>query len=498
MTPRNLYILLLALSWLFVAFFVSAGIGAPWFIVGLVVFTALGIYDMYQKQDAVLRDYPVIGHMRYLFLSIAPNLHNYFVESNTDGRPFSKNMIALIKKRADNETAFHPFGTERDPYKENMPWVSHSLFPKVSQPVLHRVKIGGESCQQPYEAALLNVSAMSFGAISENAVRALNRGAKLGGFYQNTGEGGLTPYHLEEGGDIVLQIGTGNFGFRTEDGNFDPKAFKKRSEHEKVKMIEIKLSQGAKPGHGGMLPAEKNTEEIAKIRGVAPHTNVLSPPFNPAIHSADQLVDFIDNVRSLSQGKPVGIKLCIGNASEFEALLDTFIQRQKFPDFITVDAGEGGTGAAPLEYSNHVGVRGKDALRWVNNTLINKGIRSKLKIIYAGKVCSGFTLFEALCLGADLCNSARGFMFALGCIQSLRCHTDQCPTGVATQNKQLQKGLVTNVKYKKVANFQRNTIEDLQALMKTVGVPSLEALTPDLLHSDFKALHSEPELISHS
>ena len=328
-----------------------------------------------------------------------------------------------------------------------------SLLKKLETPP--RVRIGSDCCEIPYDAALLNISAMSFGSLSENAIKALNWGAKLGGFYHNTGEGGISPYHLKPGGDIVLQIGTANFGFRNHDGTLNEEKFAEKAAIPSVKMIEIKLSQGAKPGHGGVLPAVKNSEEIAKIRDVKPHCDVVSPPTNHSFSNIEELIDFIDKVRRLSKFKPVGIKLCIGKKHEFTTLIESFKRRDIFPDFITVDAAEGGTGAAPIELSNHVGLRGEEALSFVHHSLVNEYLRKKIKIIYSGKVNSAFSLFKAICLGADICNSARGFMFSLGCIQALRCHTDTCPTGVATQDKRLQVALVPSRKSHMVHQYQK-------------------------------------------
>lgn len=482
MSPRRILILLMLTLWPFLiyqAFLHPENINITIIISMLFL---LGLYDILQTKNSILRDYPIIGHARYMLKDIAPELHQYFVEDNIDGTPFSKSIINLVNSRAENREEFHPFGTEHNLYTEGVHWVSHAMFPTKKLAKDPRITVGGDKCKQPYSASVLNISAMSFGALSENAIKALNKGAQLGGFSHNTGEGGLSPYHLSGGGDIVLQLGTSNFGFRHEDGTLDEDAFKEKSNLDVVKMIEIKLSQGAKPGHGGLLPAVKNTEEIAKIRMLSAHTDVLSPPLNASFNSEETLCDFIEKVRDLSGAKPIGIKLCIGVEAEFISLIKTFTSRDIFPDFITVDAAEGGTGAAPIEYSNHVGMRGDDALAFVDKTLRDLGVRQKLKVIYAGKVISGFTLFKALCNGADLCNSARGFMFSLGCIQSLRCHTDTCPTGVATQKKTLQRGLVPSVKSERVKYYHNNTVEAFVEIASAVGVGSLEELNPSLVH----------------
>ena len=444
-------------------------------------FLCIGWFDFFQKESAILRDYPILGHMRYILKKISPELHQYFIESNVDGRPFSKNMINLINTRSQNHEEFHPFGTEKNLYENGIEFLAHSMFPVKKLPLAPRVIVGSSKCKQPYSSSLLNISAMSFGALSSNAILALNHGANEGSFSHNTGEGSLSQFHQKYKGDIVLQIGTGNFGFRNEDGTLSEESFYEKSNLEQVKMIEIKLSQGAKPGHGGVLPSVKNTLEIANIRMVKPFTDVLSPPSNPSFHSLEELVDFTQKLRELSSFKPIGIKLCIGSKDEFNELIKAFISKNILPDFITVDAAEGGTGAAPLEYSDFIGMRGDDALMFVDDTLIKHGIRDEIKIIYAGKVTSGFTMYKAFCLGADICNSARGFMFSLGCIQSMRCHTDSCPTGVATQNKYLQAGLVPEVKYKRVQHYHKQTVDAFLDMMAVTGINDMHSLKRELI-----------------
>ncbi len=482
MTPRILFILLMFTVWPFLVYRTFIHPENLSLVLIISLFFLIGLYDVVQKKNAILRDYPILGHGRYILKMISPELHQYFVESNTNGTPFNKNMINLVNSRANNKEEYHPFGTEYRFYQDGVEWVSHAMFPSKKLGKDPRVNVGGDQCKQPYNSSVFNISAMSFGALSGNAIKALNKGACIGGFSHNTGEGGLSPYHLSGGGDIVLQLGTSNFGFRNEDGTLHEEAFKEKSNLDVIKMIEIKLSQGAKPGHGGLLPAVKNTPEIAKIRMLSPHTDVLSPPLNASFNSEESLCDFIHKIRELSSGKPIGIKLCIGVEAEFVSLIKTFIAKDIFPDFITIDAAEGGTGAAPIEYTNHVGMRGDDALKFADKTLRDLGVRKKLKIIYAGKIISGFTIFKALCNGADVCNSARGFMFSLGCIQSLRCHTDACPTGVATQQKLLQKGLVPSVKSERVKYYHNNTVEAFVELASAVGVGSLEELNPSLVH----------------
>lgn len=435
----------------------------------LPILLVIGFYNTIQKKHAILRNFPVLGYFRYLFEMIAPEIQQYFIERSTDGKPFSRNQRSLVYQRAKNIDANSPFGTQLDLNHNSYEGIKHSIFPTKVNEELPRVLVGGKDCRQPYLASLLNISAMSFGSLSENAVRALNIGAKKGNFYQNTGEGGLTDYHLEGGGDITWQIGTGYFGCRDTNGNFSPEKFTEKANLTNVKMIEIKLSQGAKPGHGGVLPAAKNTVQIAKIRGVEPHTLILSPPSHSAFSDAKGLIHFIAKLRELSNGKPVGFKLCIGNTTEFEAICHEMIAEDTYPDFITVDGAEGGTGAAPLEFADGVGMPFEPALIFVNKTLVSLNIRDKIRIIGSGKIISGYSILHAIALGADMCNSARGFMFSLGCIQALRCHNNECPTGVATQNKMLMKGLVVTDKSDRVYHFHKNTLHAANELLAAAG-----------------------------
>lgn len=429
----------------------------------------IGFYNTIQKKHAILRNFPVLGYFRYLFEMIAPEIQQYFIERSTDGKPFSRNQRSLVYQRAKNIDANSPFGTQLNLNDRSYEGIKHSIFPTKVNEELPRVLVGGKDCQQPYLASLLNISAMSFGSLSENAVRALNIGAQKGNFYQNTGEGGLTDYHLEGGGHITWQIGTGYFGCRDTNGNFSPEKFKEKANLANVKMIEIKLSQGAKPGHGGVLPAAKNTVQIAKIRGVEPHTLILSPPSHSVFSDAKGLIHFISKLRELSNGKPIGFKLCIGNTTEFEAICHEMIAEDTYPDFITVDGAEGGTGAAPLEFADGVGMPFEPALIFVNKTLVSLNIRDKIRIIGSGKIISGYSILHAIALGADMCNSARGFMFSLGCIQALRCHNNECPTGVATQNKMLMKGLVVTDKSDRVYHFHKNTLHAANELLAAAG-----------------------------
>ncbi len=432
------------------------------------VLLALGYRNSIQKKHTILRNFPVLGYFRYLFEMIAPEIQQYFIERSTDGKPFSRNERSLIYQRAKNVDATSPFGTHMHLNESNYEGIKHSIFPKKVNEELPRVLIGGPDCKQPYSASLLNISAMSFGSLSENAIRALNLGAEKGNFYHNTGEGGLTEFHLQ-GGDVTWQIGTGYFGCRNKDGQFDAANFSEKANLPAVKMIEIKLSQGAKPGHGGVLPAQKNTLQIAKIRGVEPFTTILSPPSHSAFKNYKELVEFIAQLRHLSNGKPIGFKLCIGETTEFEKLCQEMIDQNCFPDFITVDGAEGGTGAAPPEFADGVGMPFEPALIFVNTTLTNLGIKNKIRIICSGKIISGYSILRAVALGADLCNSARGFMFSLGCIQALRCNNNECPTGVATQDKMLMKGLVVTDKYDRVYHYHKNTLHAANELLAAAG-----------------------------
>lgn len=444
----------------------------------VLVLVALGVQDLLQSKHSIRRNFPLLGRIRYLFESIRPEIQQYFVESNLSGRPFSRDVRSLVYQRAKNEVDTIPFGTEQRVYDVGYEWMNHSLQAKHPPHEPPRVLIGGPDCTQPYAAQVLNVSAMSYGALSKNAIRALNRGAKLGEFAHNTGEGGLSPYHLEAGGDIVWQIGTGYFGCRDADGNFDVEAFRQKAETPQVKMIEIKLSQGAKPGHGGILPAAKVTAEIARIRLVTIGRDVISPPTHSAFGTPLELCAFIARLREAAGGKPIGIKLCIGKRREFLALIKAFLQTGVSPDFITVDGGEGGTGAAPVEFSNVLGTPLYEGLILVHNALVGAGLRDRVKIIASGRITSGFDIAHAIAIGADLVNSARAMMFALGCIQALQCNTNRCPTGIATQDEHLTRGLVVADKAQRVANFQRNTVRAFAELIAAAGLDHPRDLRP--------------------
>ena len=438
----------------------------------------MGFEDYFQKGQAIRRNFPIVGRFRYVFEAIRPEINQYFVESNSDGVPFSREQRSVVYQRAKKVTDTLPFGTQQNVYEVGYEWLGHSLAPTIIEPGAMRIKVGGPQCTQPYSASIFNISAMSYGALSKNAVLALNGGAKDGGFAHNTGEGGLTPYHLENGGDLIWQIGTGYFSCRNPDGTFCPEKFKVNAAYPQVKMIEIKLSQGAKPSHGGILPAKKVTEEISRIRHVPMGVDVISPPAHSTFSTPVGLLEFVQQLRELSGGKPVGFKLCIGKRREFIAICKAMVQTGITPDYISVDGGEGGTGAAPLEFSNNVGFPGIDGLVFVQNMLVGFGLRDKVKLFTAGKVTTGFGIIKRLSLGADAIYSARAMMMALGCIQALRCNTNHCPTGVATQDPSLVAGLVVGDKRKRVTNFHHETLASVRSMLEAMGLDGPQSLRP--------------------
>lgn len=445
----------------------------PLFIVGLI--------DMSQKKHTIRRNFPVIGHARYIFEMIRPEINQYFIESNTDGAPFSREERSLVYQRAKKVTDTLPFGTQRDVYEVGYEYVPHSLAPVHVDSKKLKVVVGGKDCLQPYEASILNISAMSYGSLSQNAIMSLNGGAHDGGFAHNTGEGGLSDYHLQNGGDLIWQIGTGYFGCRDEKGNFNPEQFKEKCRHPQVKMIEIKLSQGAKPGHGGILPKEKLTQEISRIRHVPMGQDVISPPWHSAFSSPKELCAFIKELRNLSGGRPVGIKLCIGRESEFMALCKAMMETSIHPDYISIDGAEGGTGAAPLEFSNSVGMPGQDAIVFAVDTLRGFNLKKDIRVFASGKLTSAFGIIRHLCLGVDVCYAARPFLLSLGCIQALRCNTNDCPTGIATQNPDLTEGLVVKDKRTRVKNFHEQTLKGVAELLGAMGIKDHQTLSPHLL-----------------
>ncbi|AWV98457.1 FMN-binding glutamate synthase family protein [Arcticibacterium luteifluviistationis] len=449
-----------------------------WTLVFMGPVILLGISDILQTKHSIRNNFPVIGNFRYLLEKIRPEIMQYFVETDTEGTPINRMFRSLIYQRAKKTNDTTPFGTQMDVYRAGYEWIDHSLYAVDHKDINPhpRVLVGGADCKQKYDASLLNISAMSFGSLSKNAILALNIGAKKGGFAHNTGEGGISPYHLEGEGDLIWQVGTGYFGCRTHEGNFCPDTFAKKATLDSVKMIEIKLSQGAKPGHGGILPAAKNTEEIAKIRDVKPHTDVNSPPSHSAFSSATGLMGFIKLLRDKSGGKPIGFKLCIGKKPEFIDICKAMVSTGIKPDFITIDGGEGGTGAAPIEFSNSIGMPLREGLAFAHDTLMFYDLKKDIKLIASGKIFTGFHIVRMLALGADMVNSARAMMLAIGCIQARECNTNTCPVGVATQNKSLMKGLNVPNKAERVTNFHHATLRSFSELVGAAGIRNLSEL----------------------
>lgn len=436
----------------------------------------IGLFDVTQRKSSILRNYPIIGHLRFMMEFIRPEIRQYFIESDSESTPFSRAQRSLVYQRAKGESDKRPFGTQLDVYAEGFEWMNHAMVPTRLSTHDFRVTIGGD-CAQPYEASVFNISAMSFGALSANAILALNAGAQRGGFAHDTGEGSISVHHRVHGGDLIWEIGSGYFGCRNDDGSFNAERFSQNARDPQVKMIELKLSQGAKPGHGGVLPGPKVTPEIAEARGVPVGVDCVSPSSHSAFSSPVELVRFIAQLRELSGGKPTGFKLCIGHPWEWFAIVKAMLATGITPDFIVIDGAEGGTGAAPLEFTNHVGAPLHEGLLLVHNTLRGAGLRSRIKIGAAGKVVSAFDIARLLALGADWCNSARGFMFALGCIQAQHCHTGHCPTGVTTQDSLRQQSLVVPDKAQRVYHFHQQTLHALQELVQAAGLQHPKDIT---------------------
>jgi glutamate synthase domain-containing protein 2 len=460
--------------------------------------TAVGIVDMRQTKRSILRNYPVLAHFRFLFEALRPELRQYLLEDDTTANPFTRTQRSIVYQRAKQELDKRAFGTQLDVYQDGYEWMNHSIAPAPVGEANFRITIGAERAQ-PYSASVFNISAMSFGSLSANAIRALNRGAALGGFMHDTGEGSISQYHRPEeagqaGGDLVWEIGSGYFGCRNPDGSFSAERFVANATAAQVKMIEIKLSQGAKPGHGGILPGAKVSLEIAAARGVLPGVDCISPSSHSAFSTPLGLLQFVDRLRTLSGGKPTGFKLAIGHPWEFFGIVKAMLESGITPDFIVVDGGEGGTGAAPAEFTDHVGVPLQEALLLVHNTLVGCDLRGKIHIGASGKIITAFDIARTLALGADWCNSARGFMFALGCIQSLSCHTDRCPTGVTTQDPLRQRALVVPDKAERVFHFHRNTLEALAELIAAAGLTHPSDLRPH--HLVRRVSHNKVELAS--
>ena len=460
---------------------------AFWLLLLFVPLLVVALIDLLQTHHSLRRNYPVSARFRWFFEWLRPFLRSYIVESDLDGRPFSHDERALVYARAKGDVSTHPFGTELDVYSEEYEWLAHSIAPSRHAEKYTRVPVGTDQCSRPYSAARLNISAMSFGALGSNAIEALNLGARIGGFYHDTGEGGLSPYHLKHGGDIVWELGSGYFGCRNASGNFDPAHFRDKATNDAVVMTEIKLSQGAKPGHGGLLPGPKVTAEIARIRDIPEGEDCLSPPFHTAFSTPRELLAFAAQMRDLSGGKPVGIKLCVGYPHELFAVVKAMIETEILVDFIVIDGAEGGTGAAPTELSDRVGMPLREGLILARNALVGTNLKDKVRLAASGKVNSGAAIAMNAALGADWCNAARSFMFSLGCVQSMRCHTDTCPTGVATQSPARQRALVVPEKAERVARFQRATLDALHDIVVAAGLNSPDEFTPDGLRQRINA-----------
>lgn len=475
------FLLTIVATLLGIALMLTVSIHFIWPLLIIVPLALLGIWDIIQVRHSLTRNYPVVAHLRWMFEGFRPEIRQYFVESDVGGMPFNRDLRSLVYERSKNLHAEQPFGTELDVYEPGYEYFTHSLAPKPQSMEPFKVRVGGPGCSRPYDMALLNVSAMSFGALSANAIRALNTGAKLGGFAHDTGEGGLTRYHLEPGGDVIWEIGSGYFGCRTSDGAFDPEKFREKANHDHVKCINIKLSQGAKPGLGGVMPAAKVTPEIADIRGVPVGVKCISPSHHTEFSTPRELIEFVARLREMANGRPTGFKFCVGQESEFLGICKAMLEMEVYPDFIVVDGGEGGTGAAPLEFENHVGTPLSDGLIFVRNALVGCGLKDKIKVGCSGKVVSGFDIARMLVFGADYCNAARGMMFALGCVQAQTCHTNRCPSGVATQDPTRARALVVPDKAQRVQQFQRNTVLSFNQILSSMGLERPEDLTPSLL-----------------
>jgi len=461
--------------------FLAASVLEPWWLIASVVTGALfglGVHDVCQRRHSILRNYPVVGHLRFMLESFRPEIRQYMIEGDDDELPFSRQQRALVYQRAKGEEDKRPFGTIENVYSSGYAWLTHSAAPLHITDTDFRVSIGGPDCKQPYSSSLLNISAMSFGSLSANAFLALNKGAAKGGFAHDTGEGGISRYHRAGGGDLIFQVASGYFGCRNDDGSFSPEKFRALAVDPQIKMIEIKLSQGAKPGHGGMLPAAKITPEIAEARGIPMGIDCVSPPAHSTFSTPKGLMEFVGQLRELSGGKPVGIKLCIGHRREFMSMVKAMLKTGIVPDFVVVDGAEGGTGAAPVEFANRVGMPMLEGLTFVHNTLRGAGLRNQVRIGAAGKVVSAFDIARAIALGADWCNAARGFMFAIGCIQAQSCHTNRCPVGIATQDPTRQRALDTGDKAERVARFHRNTMKALGEIAGAAGLSNPSDFMP--------------------
>lgn len=467
---------------LLAAVFGWLGFLSPLWWIGLAVlapFAALGLYDLLQRDDPLRRNYPLAIYFRYLFEQIGPYLHRYIVESPKEGAPFDKDVRFTVYERARREGGTKAFGSELDFYAADYSWIQHSIAPQNKAAAKDfRVEIGGAHCSRPYSASVLNISAMSFGALGSHAVMALNAGAKMGGFAHDTGEGGYSKYHRKHGGDIIWEVGPGYFGCRTKDGGFDAEQFAEKASEDQVKMVELKLSQGAKPGHGSVLPAAKVNEEIAEARGVPAHEDCISPNAHSVFSTPKELLEFVSRMRELAGGKPAGFKLCVGQRWEILAICKAMLETGMKPDFIVVDGAEGGTGAAPYEFPGHVGMPLAEGLSYVHNALVGCGLRNEIRLAASGKILTGFSMAAALALGADWCNSARGFMFSLGCVESKICHTGNCPTGVTTHDPFRQRAISVEKKAGQVCAYHRQTVEKLAEIVEAAGFEDPSGLEP--------------------
>ena len=474
--------LTVALTVLFLALAILINPDLAWPLVFLLPLTALGVYDLIQPHHSILRNYPLMGHFRFIFEYIRPEIRQYLIEDERDPLPFSRDQRAIVYQRAKNASDMRPFGTVLDTSATGYGWVSHSVMPVEIKDADFRITIGGAACTQPYNASILNISGMSFGAIGRNAILALNTGAKMGGFAHDTGEGSISPYHREGGGDIIWQVATGYFGCRTPDGRFDPDLFAKTATDPQVKMIELKLSQGAKPGHGGVLPKAKITPEIAATRLIDTTHDCISPSRHSAFSTPLEMLAFIQQLRTLSGGKPVGIKMCVGHRFEVLAMIKAMLETGILPDFIVIDGGEGGTGAAPMELSDHVGLPLIEGLSFMHNILTGAGLRDDLKLGASGKMISACDFCRIHALGADYVMAARAFMFSLGCVQARACHTNKCPTGITTQDKNRQRALVVDDKAPRVASYHRNTLGAIAQVIGAAGLAHPADLQPWHIH----------------
>ena len=462
-----------------------------WGLVFTIPLLAVAVYDFCQRRHTLWRNYPLLAHVRWMMEDLRPYARAYLVEGDLEGRPFNHQQRALVYARSKGQLDSHPFGTELDVYSDEYEWLAHSMTPNADVPAEWRVDVGSSQCDKPYSAALLNISAMSFGSLSANAIMALNKGAAAGNFYHDTGEGGISRYHRSHGGDLVWEIGSGYFGCRKDDGSFDPDRFADNARDDQVKMIEIKISQGAKPGHGGVLPGTKVTEEIAEARGVTVGTDCISPAAHSTFSTPIGMLEWAAKLRDLSGGKPIGMKLCVGKPHEVFAVIKAMRETGIVLDYIVVDGAEGGTGAAPVEFSNRVGMPLREGLILVRNALVGSGLKPEIKLAAAGKVHSGAGMAMNFGLGADFCNAGRAFMFALGCVQSLKCHTDACPTGVATQDSTRQRGLVPMEKAERVTRFQRHTLHSFREMVIAMGLDNPWQIAPHLMSERINGVQSD-------